>query len=851
MHRDLDREMAFHVRERADELCEQGVAADEAERLARLQFGNYTVQVERTRDMDINESFDTMARNLRIAARALAKSTGFTITVVATLALGIGANSAVFSAIDAVLLRPLPFPNGDELVSLAQYNPKSNGPFVAPARLEDWNRLNDTFQAISGWYSQDDSELTGELPEKLRHAFVAPRFLQVWGVAPALGRDFSPDEEKFNGPPAVIISDRLWQRRFNADRNVIGKALRIGRNSVPVVGVMPASFLFPEREVDLWSTSPNDAPYARSRELTWYTAVGRLKPGVTIAQARANLATVQASLAREFPKPDADISAVMRLLKEQTIGKIRSSMWVLFGSVTVLLLIACTNVAALLLSRAAGRQHEISVRYSLGASRSSVVAQLLTEVLLLAVAGAGLGLGMAAATSRIFRVLAKDLPRIEEIGLDWRIVMYSLVCALAAAFVCGMYPAIRGTRRQLAGALVQGGRSQVRGRNPVQFALVGVQVALAVTLLLGAGLLVRSFQALGRVSPGFESEHILVFHISTSWAETNDYKGSRQRMLRILDGLRTLPGVEDAATDYDLTGVPKADYRVELKSVEGRDESLPKMIALGRGVSPSYFSTMQIPLLAGEACRDDQPNASMVNRSFVSRYYPAESPIGRHLAVPGNAYIVTGVVNGIVGDARENGIDREPVPTIYWCSAPNQPGSYYLVRTHGSPAAMIETVRRKVHELEPLRSVYGLSPLTTLISDGYAENRLRTILLVFFAMTAVSLACVGLYGTLSYLVKLRQREVGLRLALGAMRAQIVRQFLAQGLVVSAVGCVAGLGLGAATERFLAGMLYGVSASDGPTIAGVVGVIVAVSAMASLIPAVRAARLEPMDVLREE
>jgi putative ABC transport system permease protein len=851
LQNDLERELAFHVTERADDLRAAGLSSSDALLQARRRFGNYSSQVERTRDMDIHGGIEAVIRNVRQSARALRKTPAFTAAVVATLALGIGANSAVFSAVYAVLLRPLPLPHSEQLVTLAQVAQGDAQPFVAPVRLEDWNRLNSTFQAISGYYAQDDSELSGSLPEKLRHAFVAPRFLQVWGVAPELGRDFSPQEEHFGGPSAVLISGRFWRRRFGADPNVVGKTLRIGRTSIPIIGVMPASFLFPERDVDLWSASPSDAPFAQNRTLTWFNAIGRLKAGATLAQALANLATVQANLGRQFPEPDSKITVSIRPLKEATIGGVRKSLWILFGSVSLLLLIACTNVAALLLSRAAGRRQEIAVRFSLGASRVSVVAQLLTEALILSLAGALFGLAVAAGASAIFRALAKDLPRIEEIGLDWRIVGYTLLCSVAAALACGILPAIRSTRRDLAGSLAQAGRAQVGGRNPVQFVLIGVQVALAVTLLAGAGLLLRSLQELGHVSPGFDPSRVLTFHISTSWAETNDFKGSAQRLERLLDALRSLPGVEAAASSLFLPGVAST-YQVELRSLEGRPETEPKMLAQSRPVTAGYFATMHIPLLAGELCREQSTTAQMmVNRSFANTYLNGGAALGRHLDQPGNAYVAPTEIRGIVGDAREVGLDHEPVPTVYWCYSANQPGTYFLARTHSDPSAMVETVRRKVHEIEPQRSVYDLTPLADHISDAYAENRMRTILLAFFAATAIALACVGLYGTLSYLVSMRQREVGLRLALGAMRTQIVRQFLTQGLRVSLAGCVAGIALAAAFTRLLAGMLYGVSAWDAPTLAGVVMLVMAVSVVASLLPAIRAARLEPMQVLRDE
>jgi len=849
MQSDLERELSFHVRERTEELQAGGMSGEEAAREARQAFGNYTAQVERTRDMDINGWLESLIRNLRQALRGLAKSPAFTVTVIATLAIGIGANSAVFSAIDAVLLRPSPFPNGDQLVKLGQVNRKSQDAFVAPPRLEDWNRLNSTFQAVTGYYTEDESELSGELPEKLKRALVAPRFLQVWGIAPELGRDFTPQEEHFGGPNAVLITDRLWRRRFGGSANAIGKNLRIGSSSVPIVGVMPASFLFPDRDVDLWSPSPMDAPYAQSRETGWFTTFGRLKPGVTLEQARANLASVQANLSRQFPKTDARIGASVKPLKEATVGGVRQSLWILFGSVSLLLLIACTNIAALLLSRSAERQHEVSVRFSLGASRASVAAQLLTEVLVLALAGAALGLAIAGEASRVFRALAKDLPRVEEIRLDWRIVLYSLVCAIAATLLCGVFPALRGTRRNLAGSLAQAGRSQVSSRNPVQFTLVGIQVALAVMLLAGAGLLLRSFQELGRVSPGFDPQHVLTFHMSSSWGETGDQKAAKQRLDRVLDSLRLTPGITGAAASISLPGLP-VQYQIELGTAEGRAETEPKMLAQSRAVTPSYFATMRIPLLAGETCRDDlSASGAMVNRSFANAYLAGPAAVGRHLTQPGNW--PSSEIRGIVGDARESGMDQEPPPTVYWCYSALQPGTYFLVRTHGDPASMAETIRRKVHEIEPRRSVYDLSPLVDHISDSYAENRLRTILLAFFAITAVSLACVGLYGTLSYLVSVRQREVGLRLALGALRTQIVRQFLAQGLIVSLLGCVAGLALTAVFGRLLSGMLYGVSAWDAATLGGVVGIVLAVSILASLLPAIRAARLEPMQVLREQ
>ena len=800
--------------------------------------------------MHIRAVFESIPRNLRLAARTLAKTPVFTATVVLTLALGIGANSAVFSAIDAILLRPLPFPEANQLVDIVQNTPKSPEVFIAPVRLEDWNRLNSTFQSISGYYSEDDSETSGVLPEKLTHAMVAPRFLETLGISPALGRDFSPQEEHWGGPDAALISDRLWRRRFSADPAVLGKTLRIGKFSYAIIGVLPPSFGFPSREVDLWSPNAMDAPFAQGRQLTWFNGFGRLKAGVTIDQARANLATVQTALGQQFGKPDSELTVEVQPLKDKIVGGVSSSLWILFGSVTLLLLIACTNIVALLLSRAEQRRQEISVRLSLGASRASLVQQLLTETFVLALAGAAAGLVVAATAARVFRALAANLPRVDEVHLDARIVLYSLTCAVAVTLLSGLLPALRGTRTSLSSALTHASRTQVSGRHRLQWLLVGVQVALAVTLLAGAGLLIRSFRELGRVNPGFDVDHVLTFQISAGWGETGDMRALAQRTARTLDFLSTIPGVAAASTSIGFPATPGRAQN-EIKLVEGRAESEGKILAGGRAVSPGYFAAMQIPLLAGNPCRTE-PNTTdiIVNRSFANTYFTGTSPIGLHLP-PSYAGFQPSEIRGIVGDAREQGLHRAPAPTVYSCTQAAQPGTIFMVRTHGDPAALSETIRRKLHEIEPARSVYDIRPLREHLTEAFSENRLRTILLTFFAMTALALACVGLYGTLSYLVNVRRREVGLRLALGALRSGIVLQFLRQGLLVAFLGCVAGLVLAAASTRLLKSMLYGVTPSDLFTLSSVIALVLAVAASASLIPAARAARVDPMQALRDE
>ncbi len=850
---DFDREFAFHIDQLTQAGIAQGLSPEEARRRALVEFGGREQVRQQLREVHTSQFLETLRFNFRAAVRFLRHSPSFSLAVILTLALGIGANSAVFSAIDAVVLRPLPYPNGDQLVEINQHDTRNRDAnrFVAPVRLEDWNRINSTFSAISGYYTDDLSEISGPLPEKLTMALVAPRFLDVLEVAPALGRNFNRDEFHFGGPHAVIISYQLWQRRFAGDPAILTKKLRFGEYSYSIIGVMPASFAFPNADIDLWSPSPPDAPYALRRDATWFTVIGRTKPGVTFAQAQADMATVQARLGKQFPKPDADFTTQSLPLKETIVGDIRNSLWLLYGSVTLLLLIACSNIAALLLARTADREHEISIRFSLGASRRAIVGQLLTEVLVLALLGSLLGLGIATAATRAFHLLANVLPRTSEITLNPTIVFYSLLCAVATTFLCGLFPALRGTRRDLAHSLAQGSRTQVSRRNPMQWILVGIQVTLAVTLLTGAGLLLRSLQQIGRVHPGFDPSHVLTFQISGSWGETADMGSLIRRIDTTLDTLRAILGVESAATSSTLPGIP-ALYQIEYKIDNNLDPNR-KILADSRLVSSGYFDTMRIPLLVDRACRQGSTTQDLVvNRSFADRYFPNGLAVGHNLAAAAyNDFAITGQIRGVVGDAREEGLNVAPVPTVYACFSAPDPFPNFLVRTHGDPMALAETVRRRIHQLDPGRSVYAMMPLEDHLDKASAGNRLRTILLALFAATAVSLASIGLYGTLSYLGRMRQREVGVRLALGAARSRIVSHFLLQGLRVTIIGSIAGLALSLASGHLLAGMLYGVTPADPTTYIAVLVLVLAVAAAASLFPAWRAARVEPVQVLRQE
>jgi predicted permease len=783
--------------------------------------------------------------NLRYALRSLARTPGFTFTVVVTLALGIGANSAVFSGVDSILVRPLPYAEPDRLVAVMETRPEVGEAFIAPVRLEEWNAGNSSFEAITGYFTEDVSETTGDTPSRVRWAGVAPSFLDVWRVAPLLGRDFTP-EDTLQRPTVVWISERLWRNRFDADPSILERTIRLGDPvgfPFQIVGVLPASFLFPDRAVDVWFPNFTSYDLGRSRNGGRYQGVGRLRPGVTIEEARADLNVVQARLADEFPDSDRERGVSLRPLKDVVVGESRGSLWLVFGAVSLLLLIACANIASLLLARAAERAHEVALRRSLGASGRMIAGQLLAEAGLLAFAGAAAGLLLAAGAARVFGALTPDLPRLDEIALDARILTYTAMSAVAVALLCGIVPALRSAR---GGALnPRTGRIQVSGRHGVQWTLVGVQIALSVTLLSGAGLLLRSFEALSRVDSGFDAERVLAFRVSASNFEyVNSDVPARVERTRV--GLTELPGVEAAAVTFQLpavSGSNQGEFRFA-----GSDADRPPLVADFRFVSPSYFEALRIPVVGGELCRESGSGIghAMVNRSFAARFFPTGSPIGAELAGTPPRRIV-----GLVGDAREVGLASEPVPIVYACVVTASAAPWYVVRTAGEPEAAVAGVRAKLRELEPTRTVYDIAPLDEHIGNASAEGRLRTMLLTAFAGTALALACLGIYGTLSYVVGLRRREVGLRVALGALSRNIVAQFLGRALRIVAVACAAGLALSFLFTRFLSGMLYGVTPSDPGTLVAVVAVVVGAAVLAAIVPAASAARVDPMQALREE
>ncbi len=789
---------------------------------------------------------ESLLSDIRYSVRGLARTPGFTITVSLTLAFAFGLNTAVFSAVDTIVLRPLPYPDADRLVELTHVRPESAERNVAPARIEDWQRLNSTFETITGFSTADVSDTTGDVAQRTRVATVAPRFLETWGIGPVVGRGFIDAEHRVGGPRAALISDRYWRTRLGAAPDVLSRVVHLGEGPAAVVGVLPATFLFPDPAVDVWTPQPIDGPLSQFREALWYRGIGRLRVGVTIEQALGDLQRVQMQLGEQYPDTDRGLRPQVVPLKDVMVGGVRTSLWLLFGAVTVLLAIACSNVSALLLARAVRREAEFALRHTLGARAPAIVRQVFVETAVLVVIGAALGLVVLAAAAEMLRHAAPDWPRVDGVGIGLRTLLYIVPGVLSVALACSILPALRAVQAPL-----ETGRTLGSTRHRLQWGLVGMQVTLAVVLLAGAGVLLRSSAALSRVEPGFDVDHVLAFRLSGEWAETANRPQFSQRIDRTLGTLAGLPGVEAVGTSSFLPAVPN-DYAAELSFVDGVGAiaDVDTIAVQQRLVSPSYFTTMKIPLVAGERCHAPTdgglPTELMINQSFAARYFSGRSPLGNEVRTAGSLLRIVGVV----GDARELGVDRLPVPTVYPCHQAGSPFSWFVVRTRSDPALVASTVRAGLAELEPGRAVYELSPLAEHVGNAYVSNRLRTRLLTIFGVAALALACLGLYATLSYVVGLRRREVGLRVALGAPKRRIVIAFVAQALRVVSIAAIAGVLLSLGTSRGLRGMLYGVQPSDPLTLAVVVVLVVGIAVLAALLPSIKAARVSPVHALRE-
>jgi putative ABC transport system permease protein len=794
----------------------------------------------------------------QIASRALARRPGYSLTATSILVLGIGATTALFSVVNTVLLKPLPYPSADRLVRLLEASPSKSKKesLIAPARLEDWNRMNRTFESIAGFYSENVTDTSGPEPERLASRRVSPRFFAVFGAAPLVGRTFSKQEEIYGGPGATVISYGLWTRAFGQDRNAIGTTLVLGGRGYTIVGVMPKEFA--AGAIDAWLPAQLAPFMMRMRENRFMTGVGRMKPGVTIEQAQADLARVQHQLGEQFPHTDKDWSAIARDLKEQRVGEYRRTLLLMFGSVGLLLLIAVANIASLTLAQLHQREREMAIRSSVGASRGQVIATVMREVLLISGVGAAGGAALAASLVGMVARHFAELPRMAELEFDWRALVFAVAASLFAAMIFGIIPAIQATRADLAPVLAESSRSVSGERRSLQRGLVVAQLGVTVLLLASAGLLLRSYRNLTQVNGGLSTENVITFHVGAAWDEDRTRIGQLQQ--HIIGELQRLPSVESAGfTSFLPATGATLNFPVALEGAGQTPENGPFMVG-ERTVTSGYLQTLHVPLLAGAGCPPLEPfsfnraNKSMVNRRFVELYAKGENVVGRHFSYPQSVLpnAPANEIVGVVGDVREDGLAVAPAPYVYDCpTAGSWPDPEYVVRARGNPHALMEQVRQIVHGIDPQRAVFGMKMLDSLLNDTLEQPRLNASLLGFFAATAMVLASVGLYSLITLMVMARRREIGVRIALGADSRQIIGLVLAGAGRLLASGIGLGVGMTVVAERVLKTLLFGVSPLDPSTLAGAVGLLAAVSLLAAFLPARRAASVDPLDAIRAE
>jgi putative ABC transport system permease protein len=785
------------------------------------------------------------------AWRSLLRRRLFTITTLATLALGIAVTTTVFSVVHGVLLRPLPFPDAGQLVAVYEASPgrRERVSLVAPVRLEDWNRMSTRFEAISGSYRETVTDTSGAEPERLDGRRVMPRFFDVFGMPPLAGRTFVPDEERYGGRTAVVISEGFWARRFGRNAAAIGARLLVGGTGYTIVGVMPRQFT--SAAIDVWMPAQLAPAFQQFRAERFIGGVGRLKRGVTLADGAADLARVQAELGVLYPRTDKDWSVDVRDLKEVGVGEYRRAMLMVFGAVGVLFAIAIANVAGLMLVQLQRRASELAIRAAIGASRRQVIAAVMREAAIVAALGAAAGGALAWWLTRAASTAFPSVPRMAEVSVDLRALAFAAGSGVAAAVMFGLLPALAATRATLPALLSFTGRGGSTGRHRLQAGIVVAQLALGVVLAGTAGLLVRSYGALSGVDVGFDASNVLTFHAGAAWSE--DRMRVRQFQQRLITELQRMPGVRAAGYVNFLPGTG-ATLRSQV-SVAGLSGDEPNgVLTVGsRTVTGGYLRALSIPLVAGEWCADvpeppPAPLRALVNRQFVARFAAGQNVIGRELTF--TQFKTRLLIAGIVGDVREDRPSAAAVPYVYAClPLGSWPDPEYVVHATGDPRLLIGSIRQIVKTLDPARPVFGVKLLSDVMEVALDQPRHNASLLTTFAAAALVLASLGLYGLLSLLVAERRRELGVRKALGASPRDLVTVvvFGAGRLVAGGVatGCALLLGAG----FLLRTLLFGVAPYDLRALGWSVAALGFVSLVAMIVPARQAARVSAMEAMK--
>jgi putative ABC transport system permease protein len=869
LYSDLSDEMQQHLEEKIEDLVASGMSKKEATAAARREFGNVSLVEQDSRAVWQWFSPDNFLMDIRYSLRTLLKSPGFTTAAVLTLALGIGANTALFSVIDAVLLRHLPFHDPARLVAVHSVDIKDSsqgGEISYPAFL-DWRSRSSSFEGMSVWNTSQLTYTGGDQPESVPAAMISANLFSMLGVSPILGRDFTLKEDQPDADQLpVILSCEFWRSHFGGDPNVLGRALTLDNQKYGVVGVMPAGFQFPVQptRVELWITMARDlqgkSALAAQRDVSYLQAIARLKPGIKNPQAQSEVLSIQEQLNRQYPDTRPR-GVVIESESDQVSGTMRPVLLILLGAVGFVLLIACANVANLLLARATVRQKEFTVRSALGASRWMIVRQLLTESVLLATAGGALGLLLAHWTTGTLLAMAPEgLARTSDIALDFRVLVFTFLIALFTGVLFGLAPAVQTSRFDLNSILSEGGRGSSTGSSGTRLrgVLVASQLAIAFVLLIGAGLLLRSFQRLQQVDPGFRADHVLTFLL-----EVPSYRhpGAQRPAFvqRLLQSTRALPGVKSASAIF---GLPLSGAIFTAVEIEGHPvpRSQRPRVAF-RIIESNYFDTMGIRLLQGRTFtpRDEQggPPLAIINETFARQLFNGENPVGRRVK-PSIAFGESDEtpmreIVGVIADVKSSSIGGRTPLEVY---APQTPVDFIgemtiVVRTLNDPNALIPGLRSLVSSMDkdlPLRQV---KTLDQYVSGSISAPRFEALLLGTFAALAFVLTTIGLYGVISYSVVQRTREMGIRIALGAPRGSISRMVVRQGALLSLVGLGAGLLISFFAVRLIRGLLYEVGPTDPATFLAVPLLLMTVALLASYVPARRAMRVDPIMALRYE
>jgi putative ABC transport system permease protein len=807
---------------------------------------------------------DRILRDVRFGIRSLAKRPGATLVALVTLALGIGVNTAIFSAVDSILLRPLPFKDPGRVVSVWEHTPalgiRQNQ--AAPANFFDIRNQNQVFEAL-GAYGPLDINLTGAgEPERLDGQLVSANVFAILGVAPALGRTFLANEDQVGQEHVVVLSDALWQRRFNRDPAIINRNITLNGESFTVAGVMPRGFFFPLRETELWVPWAMEPDQASGRGDHYLGLVARLRAETTIERANADLAAIAQRLQAEYPRTNEGLGFIAHSLHRDYAGDLRLPMLILFGAVGVVLLIACANVANLLLAQATTRRREIAIRIALGARRWTIVRQLLVESLLLAGGGGLLGVfGALWGVQALTKLLPESLSKLQGVGIDTRVLLFTLGVSVLTAIVFGGLPALLASRTTPGATLCDVARDTAGGNSGrhVRRVLVVSEVALAVVLLVSAGLLIRSFQLLRQVEPGFNPENALTMRMVLPFPKYAKQETRRAFYDEVLRQVKEVPGVEAAGM---ITFLPLSFSGMNFSfSVEGRpaasDMNLP--FALFRVVSPDYFRAMGIPLQHGRyfEAHDsfDSTPVVLINRRLAEQYWPGEDAIGKRLKVgPADSPNAWLTVVGVVGDVRQTGLYEQKlefyVPYMQERRSFMAPRDL-VVRTKSDPAVIAAAVRKAVWAVDKDQPVSNVRTMDQVFAAAISAERFQALMLGLFAALALVLACVGLYGVISYSVVQRTHEIGVRMALGAQPVDVLRLVIRQGMLLTFAGLVAGIVAGTFVTRVLTDMLFGVTPRDPLTFVGVPVLLLVVAFLACYVPARRATRIDPLIALRYE